>query len=123
MIVTPSADLDLAERAITFAAVGTAGQRCTSLRRLFVHEDVYDRLVPRLKRGWSSVEVGNPRAGALVGPLIDDAAYGAMAAALKAARVEGGPVQGGERLLARSEERRLGNEWVRPCSPGWAPGS
>src|SRR3546814_14387267 len=76
------------------------GQRCTSLRRLFVHEDVYDRLVPRLKRGWSSVEVGNPLEGALVGPLIDEAAYGAMEAALKDARVEGGTVQGGERLLA-----------------------
>ena len=56
MIVAPSADLDLAERAIAFAAMGTAGQRCTTLRRLFVHEEVYDALVPRLKQIWSSVE-------------------------------------------------------------------
>ena len=55
MIVAPSADLDLAERAIAFAAVGTAGQRCTTLRRLFVHDDIYDALVPRLKQVWSSV--------------------------------------------------------------------
>src|SRR3546814_14930970 len=100
MIVTPSADLDLAERAITFAAVGTAGQRCTSLRRLFVHEDVYDRPVPRLNRGWSSVEVGNPTEGARVGPLLAEAASGAMGAALKDARLEGGRVRGGARVLA-----------------------
>ena len=60
MIVAPSADLDLAERAILFAAVGTAGQRCTSLRRLIVHEDVYDALLPRLKSAYASVAVGEP---------------------------------------------------------------
>jgi aldehyde dehydrogenase (NAD+) len=99
MIVTPSADLDLAERAITFAAVGTAGQRCTTLRRLFVHEDVYDALLPRLKRTWSNVEVGNPLEGALVGPLIDEGSFSAMQAALDDARAEGAAVQGGERVL------------------------
>src|SRR6266478_6008368 len=72
MIVTPSADLDLAARAILFAAVGTAGQRCTSLRRLFVHEDIADTLVPRLQRAYAQVRIGNPlEAGTLVGPLID----------------------------------------------------
>jgi aldehyde dehydrogenase (NAD+) len=101
MIVCPSADLDLAERAIAFSAVGTAGQRCTTLRRLFVHEDSYDRLVPRLKDIWSQVEVGNPlEPGTLVGPLIDGEAMAAMRRALDEAQAQGGRVHGGERLHA-----------------------
>ena len=97
MIVAPSADLDLAERAIAFSAMGTAGQRCTSLRRLFVHDSLYDRLVPRLKQIWSSVRIGDPlEEGVLVGPLIDQAAVEAMQAALAQARGEGGSVHGGE---------------------------
>jgi len=99
MIVAPSADLDLAERAISFSAMGTAGQRCTTLRRLFVHDELYDRLVPRLKSIWSSVAVGNPLDdGVLVGPLIDQAAIDAMQAALAQARAQGGAVHGGEGL-------------------------
>jgi aldehyde dehydrogenase (NAD+) len=99
MIVAPSADLDLAVRGILFAAVGTAGQRCTSLRRLFVHDAIYDTLLPRLRRAYASVPVGNPLdAGTLVGPLIDGAAFAAMQAALAAARDEGGRVFGGERV-------------------------
>ncbi|MEO7827114.1 MAG: aldehyde dehydrogenase family protein, partial [Allosphingosinicella sp.] len=99
MVVAPSADLALAERAIAFAAVGTAGQRCTTLRRLFVHEEVYERLIPRLQQIWASVPVGNPlEDGTLVGPLINEAAVEAMAAALERARAEGGDVRGGERL-------------------------
>ena len=101
MVVAPSADLELAERAITFAAVGTAGQRCTTLRRLLVHRDLADRLLPRLKRIWSEVPVGNPLEPAtLVGPLIDRPAFDAMQAALEQARAQGGKVSGGERLLA-----------------------
>jgi aldehyde dehydrogenase (NAD+) len=97
MIVGPSADLDLAERAIAFAAMGTAGQRCTTLRRLIVHADVYDRLVPRLKTIWSSAKVGDPLdPGTLVGPLIDQAAVGAMQAALEEAKGQGGAVHGGD---------------------------
>ena len=97
MIVAPSADLDLAERAIAFAAMGTAGQRCTSLRRLIVHAEIYDTLLPRLKRIWSSVAVGDPLAdGTLVGPLIDRAAMAGMQAALAAARGQGGRIHGGE---------------------------
>jgi aldehyde dehydrogenase (NAD+) len=100
MVVAPTADLALAERAIAFAAVGTAGQRCTTLRRLFVHEDIYDRLVPRLKQVWAGVPVGNPLdEGTLVGPLIDGAAFEGMQAALAQARSEGGQVEGGERLF------------------------
>jgi aldehyde dehydrogenase (NAD+) len=99
MVVAPTADLDLAERAIAFAAVGTAGQRCTTLRRLFVQDGIYESLVPRLKRVWAGVPVGNPiEEGTLVGPLIDGAAVEAMQAALERARAEGGRVQGGERL-------------------------
>ena len=92
MIVTPSADLDLAERAILFAAAGTAGQRCTTLRRLIVHASVADHLVERLRTLFSRIAVGDPReAGTLVGPLIDEGAYQAMAAVLgdRIERVEG----------------------------------
>ncbi|MGE5564089.1 MAG: aldehyde dehydrogenase family protein [Bacillota bacterium] len=78
-IVCPSADLDLAERGILFSAVGTAGQRCTTLRRLIVHERVADELVARLERLFAAVKIGDPReAGTLVGPLIDEAAFEAM---------------------------------------------
>ncbi len=99
MIVAPSADLDLAERAIAFAAMGTAGQRCTSLRRLIVHQDVYDRLLPRLKGIWSSVRIGDPLdPGTLVGPLIDAQAVAAMQAALAEAKGQGGIVHGGDPL-------------------------
>jgi len=99
MIVAPSADLDLAERAIAFAAAGTAGQRCTTLRRLIVHEEIYDELVGRLKRVWTRLPVGNPlERGVLVGPLIDADAVRAMQAALEQAKREGGMVHGGEAL-------------------------
>jgi aldehyde dehydrogenase (NAD+) len=96
-IVCPSADLDLTVRAVAFAAMGTAGQRCTSLRRLIAHEDIHDALVARLKRAYRSVPVGDPlAAGILVGPLIDRAALEAMGAALEAAKAAGGVVTGGE---------------------------
>src|SRR5690606_7360840 len=99
MIVCPSADLELAVRAITFSAVGTAGQRCTTLRRLFVHESVYDKLVPRLKKIYGNVKIGNPLdAGTLVGPLIDEGSFNRMQAALAQAKKEGGKVTGGERV-------------------------
>ncbi|MBB3235464.1 L-piperidine-6-carboxylate dehydrogenase [Phyllobacterium endophyticum] len=98
-IVCPSADLDMAVRAIAFGAMGTAGQRCTSLRRLFVHESVYDTLVPRLKKAYESVSVGSPLdTSALVGPLIDKAAYENMQKALSEAVETGGIVTGGKRV-------------------------
>ncbi|MBY6120330.1 aldehyde dehydrogenase family protein [Mameliella alba] len=100
MIVAPSADLEMAVRAIVFSAVGTAGQRCTSLRRLIVHEDVYDQLVPRLAKVYEGLAIGNPlEAGTLVGPLIDAGALSAMDKALEQARAEGGTVHGGGRAL------------------------
>ncbi|MGE0718471.1 MAG: aldehyde dehydrogenase family protein [Alphaproteobacteria bacterium] len=101
MIVAPSADLSLAERGITFAAVGTCGQRCTTLRRIIVHDSVYDRLVPRLAQIWGRLPIGSPlESGTLVGPLIDAAAFDAMQAALAQAKAEGGTVHGGGRALA-----------------------
>jgi aldehyde dehydrogenase (NAD+) len=101
-IVAPSADLDLVVRAVLFAAVGTAGQRCTSLRRLIVHESVADDLLERLSAAYRSVPIGDPReAGTLVGPLITGEAFGRMEAALGQARDEGGEVVvGGARALA-----------------------
>jgi aldehyde dehydrogenase (NAD+) len=102
IIVAPSADLDLALRGIVFGAAGTAGQRCTTTRRLIVHESVHDALVARLARAYASLPIGDPRApGTLVGPLIDRRAFEAMQHALERARAEGGRVvTGGERALA-----------------------
>jgi len=113
MIVAPSADLDLTIRAIVFSAVGTAGQRCTSLRRLIVHEDIYDQLVPRLKTVYDSLPIGDPLAdGILVGPLVDGAAGEAMMHALAQARSDGGVVHGGGRALA---ETHPGACYVHPA--------
>jgi aldehyde dehydrogenase (NAD+) len=101
MIVAPSADLEMALRAIVFSAVGTAGQRCTSLRRLIVHEEIYDRLLPRLIAAYEGLPIGDPLApGVLVGPLIDKAAFEGMARALKQAAADGARVHGGGRALA-----------------------
>jgi L-aminoadipate-semialdehyde dehydrogenase len=100
-IVAPSADLDLAIRGITFAAAGTAGQRCTSLRRLIVHRSRLDEAVTRLDTAFGSLPVGNPlEQGTLVGPLISVSAYERMTKAIKRAESDGGKrVVGGERLL------------------------
>jgi len=96
-IVAPSADLDLALRGVAFAAMGTAGQRCTTLRRLFVHNTIYDSFVERLKSAYASVSVGNPLIETnLVGPLIDAAACAAMQAALQTAEAAGGRITGGD---------------------------
>lgn len=96
MIVTPSADLEMAVRAILFSAVGTAGQRCTTLRRLMVHESVYDKLMPSLTRAYKAIRIGNPlEDGTLIGPLVDKDAYDGMQAALKQAEKEGGEVLAG----------------------------
>ncbi|ACM28611.1 MULTISPECIES: L-piperidine-6-carboxylate dehydrogenase [Rhizobium] len=98
-IVSPTADLDLTLRGVAFSAMGTAGQRCTTLRRLFVHESVYDQLVPRLQKAYGSVTIGNPlEQGTLVGPLIDKQAFDRMQAALGEAKSAGGKVTGGERV-------------------------
>ncbi len=113
MIVAPSAELDLALRAIVFSAVGTAGQRCTSLRRIIVHEAVYDELLPRLKAVYGNLAIGSPlEDGVLVGPLIDRDAYERMQRALVEAAGAGGQVSGGERVL---EDVYPDGYYVRPA--------
>jgi aldehyde dehydrogenase (NAD+) len=113
MIVGPSADLELAARAITFSAVGTAGQRCTSLRRLFIHRSHYDALLSRLETIYRSIQIGDPLApGVLVGPLIDRSASEAMQAALRQATQEGGVVTGGERITGDFSDTAF---YVRPA--------
>ncbi len=100
MIVAPTANLELATRAILFAAVGTTGQRCTSLRRLIVHEAVYDDLLRGLKTAYQSIRIGDPLdPRTLVGPLIDGGSYERMQAALASAAADGGRVFGGNRAL------------------------
>jgi aldehyde dehydrogenase (NAD+) len=101
-IVAPSADLDLTVRGIVFAAAGTAGQRCTTLRRVIAHSSVADELVARIVAAYESLPIGSPLdAGTLVGPLIDGAAYDGYVTALEKARANGGELLvGGERVLA-----------------------
>ena len=120
-IVCPSADPDLALRAIAFAAMGTAGQRCTTLRRLIVHEDIYDTLMGRLRKVYRSVVVGDPlQPGTLVGPLIDARSFAAMQRALDAARGSGAQVTGGERIFpgdlpGEASETGVAAFYVRPA--------
>ncbi|MGL3608635.1 L-piperidine-6-carboxylate dehydrogenase [Rhizobium sp. G187] len=112
-IVCPSADLDLTLRGVAFSAMGTAGQRCTTLRRLFVHESVYDTLVPRLIKAYASVTIGNPlQNGTLIGPLIDKGSYERMQSALTAAKSMGGTVHGGDRVHASDAAEAF---YVRPA--------
>jgi len=112
-IVTPAADLDLAVRAILFAAVGTTGQRCTTLRRTIVHSQIADDLVGRLKKAYDLVPIGNPLdEGILLGPLIDHRAYAAMDSAMEQAWKEASKVFGGERVMIKNLE---GGYYVRPA--------
>lgn len=98
-IVTPSADMELAVRAIVFSAVGTCGQRCTSLRRLIVHESIADRLRDQLLSAYGQLAIGNPLdETTLVGPLIDQDAFKKMQTVLESARQQGGTVHGGEQI-------------------------
>ena len=113
MIVAPSADLDMAVRAIVFSAVGTAGQRCTSLRRLVVHHSVRADLTHRLRKAYASLAIGDPREQrTLVGPLVDNAARDKMQAALDRAKSEGGAVHGGRTV---AEGVPNGGAYVEPA--------
>ena len=112
MILAPSADLDMAVRAILFSAVGTAGQRCTTLRRLIAHESVKEEILTRLKAAYARIRIGHPLEGNLVGPLIDQASYEAMQKALSLARTQGGKVFGGERCL---QEKYPDAHYVAPA--------
>ena len=113
MIVAPSADLELAVRSIVFAAVGTAGQRCTTLRRLIAHESAADGLLERLLAVYERLPIGNPlEKGTLVGPLVDERAGLAMDEALQQARQQGGRVHGGGRV---TDGVPSGGVYVRPA--------
>ncbi len=113
MIVAPSADLDMAVRAIVFSAVGTAGQRCTSLRRLIAHNSIRDELVAKLVKAYASLPVGDPRKSTtLVGPLIDHGARDRMQAALEKARSEGGTIHGGRTIASGVPQ---GGAYVEPA--------
>jgi aldehyde dehydrogenase (NAD+) len=113
MIVAPSADLELAVRSIVFAAAGTCGQRCTTLRRLIAHESIADELRDRVLSVYNRLAIGDPtQNGVLVGPLIDRAAFDAMEAALAAARKQGGKVHGGGRV---TDGVPSGGYYVRPA--------
>ncbi len=113
MIVAPSADLKLAVRSIVFAAAGTCGQRCTTLRRLIVHESIADELRDRVLAVYQRLVIGDPtQEGVLVGPLVDKAAYDAMEGALAAAREQGGKIHGGGRV---TEGVPAGGYYVRPA--------
>jgi aldehyde dehydrogenase (NAD+) len=110
VIVTPSADLDLAERAIMFGAVGTAGQRCTTIRRVIAHEDVADELIDRLVSTYEQVQIGDPLdEGTLMGPLIDADAVDEMMTALDHVRK-----QGGEVVTGGNRRADLGDNYCEP---------
>ena len=100
-VVTPSADLDLTTRGVVFSAAGTAGQRCTTMRRVIAHSSVLDELTERLVSAYGRLPIGNPmQDGTLVGPLINRAAYEGMEQAIERAGTEGGKlVAGGGRAL------------------------
>lgn len=113
IIVAPTADLDMAIPGIVFGAVGTAGQRCTSTRRLIVHSSIYDSLVPRLKKAYQGIRIGDPlKEGTLVGPLIDEDSFDGMQAALTAAKAEGGKVTGGGSVVV---DKCMGGFYVEPA--------
>jgi len=111
-VVCPSADIELTLRGIAFSAMGTAGQRCTTLRRLIVHESISEQLLPRLKQVYRSVSIGDPRdPGILIGPLIDGHAFDAMQKTLAEAAAQGGQITGGERVQVNG----LSGCYVRPA--------
>jgi aldehyde dehydrogenase (NAD+) len=116
-IVAPSADLDMAVRGIVFSAVGTAGQRCTSLRRVIVHSSIADQLVQALKNAYASLPIGSPlEDSTLVGPLIDGASYEGFTKALAAAQADGGElVIGGERVRQGEDEHAEQSFYVQPA--------
>jgi aldehyde dehydrogenase (NAD+) len=114
IIVTPHANLDLAVRAILFGAVGTAGQRCTSTRRIIAHEKIYQELLDRLVKAYGQVRIGNPlEEGTLMGPLVDQGAVQDMGAAMERIQKEGGRIAiGGTRLEGPAYP---GGCYVTPC--------
>jgi aldehyde dehydrogenase (NAD+) len=114
IIITESADLDLTLRAVLFGAVGTAGQRCTTTRRLIIHESIYDKFIERIINGYKQITIGNPlEDGILMGPLVDKAAIETMQDALEQLKKQGGKVLYGGEVL--SDNEYAGGYYVRPC--------
>jgi len=116
-IVTPSADLDLTVRGIVFSAAGTAGQRCTTLRRVIAHSSIVDQLVEALKNAYATLPIGSPLdEGTLVGPLIDSTGFEGFEKALAAAQADGGElVVGGERVFVGDGEQAQQSFYVQPA--------
>lgn len=113
MILTSSADIDLAMRAILFSAVGTTGQRCTTLRRLIVEQSIMSTTINQLAKLYQQVTVGHPlNSKVLIGPLIDQAAFSNMQKSIELAKKEGGHVIGGERLFEKEYPNAY---YVRPA--------
>ena len=114
MIVTPSANLDLAVRAAVFSAVGTTGQRCTSLRRLIIHRSICSSFIERMHKAYQSLNIGDPRdASTLVGPLINEKAFLTMQEAINTAKKNNGKlILGGERVTKNVPENGF---YVRPA--------
>jgi aldehyde dehydrogenase (NAD+) len=103
VIVTPNADLELAVKAVVFGAVGTAGQRCTSTRRVIVHDDIFKPFAGALKKAYQQIPIGNPlEDGILMGPLIDQMAVENMQSALKQLEQQGGKIIYGGDVLSGS---------------------
>ena len=104
MVVTPSADMELAIRAIIFSAVGTCGQRCTSLRRVIAHDSIYDELTKQLKTYYKNIRLGNPlHDDVLIGPIINEEIFVKMQNVLNECRKKGGKVFGGERIMVTDD--------------------
>ena len=116
VVITPSAPMPLALQSTLFGAMGTAGQRCTTTRRLFIHASVFDKIYPHLVTAYRDLDVhkiGDPRDDKmLIGPLIDKAAFDAMQHALQAAKAQGGEITGGERIPTQHD---IGAFYVRPA--------
>jgi aldehyde dehydrogenase (NAD+) len=115
-VVAPSADLDLAVRGIVFSAVGTAGQRCTSLRRVIVHESIKDELVERLAKAYATLPIGSPlEPSTLVGPLVDEASFRAFGNAISRAQADGGTLVTGGVQDAAASDATGGGYYVQPA--------
>jgi aldehyde dehydrogenase (NAD+) len=114
IIITETADLDLTLRAVLFGAVGTAGQRCTTTRRLIIHQSVYDKFVKRLVAAYKQVSIGNPlEEGTVMGPMVDRAALETMKEALDQLKKQGGKILYGGEVL--SKEPYKSGFYVKPC--------
>ncbi len=121
IIVCESSDIDLALRAVMFGAVGTAGQRCTTTRRLFLHKSIAEKFTDSLVKAYSQVPIGNPlEKGTLMGPLVDHGAVDEMQQALEQVKREGGEILYGGEILAEGSFAK--GSYVRPCLVKAHPG-